>query len=73
MWHFRSLASMPEPPTAQDLNEVFDRECHLCHATQELVPDPNFDFLFLCRTCLTHWEDHLRQIEERDEPPPSVE
>lgn len=37
------------------------------------MPDHNFDFLFVCRRCLGRWEDHLAQIEERDEPPPNVE
>lgn len=59
----------PQP----DPSECFAEECHLCRAVEDLVPDPNFEFLFLCRTCLAHWEDHQRQIIERDEPPPSVE
>ena len=66
------MADQPQRPDVSP-EECFDRECYLCGADKDVVPDPNFDFLFVCRTCLGHWEDHLAQIHERDEPPPSAE
>lgn len=61
------------PPAEHGPDDCFETECHLCGTEEELVPDPNFDFLYLCRNCLGHWEDHQTQIVERDEPPPTVE
>lgn len=61
------------PAPGNEPEDCFDEECYLCGATDDLRRDPNFDYLYICARCLQNWENHLEQIHERDEPPPSVE
>lgn len=51
-----------------------DPACALCGATEDLVPDPNLESVWICRRCLERTEAHQAAIEHGyDDEEPAIE
>lgn len=52
--------------------DVFDAECYRCGSEEELVEDPIFEGLMICRRCLERVEAQNEMIERGLEDEPEV-
>lgn len=59
-------------PVGAGASEVFDAECYRCGAVEEIVEDPVFEGLFVCRPCLDRVEAQNEMIDQGLEDEPEV-
>ncbi|MBN2172447.1 MAG: hypothetical protein JW819_14105 [Candidatus Krumholzibacteriota bacterium] len=51
-----------------------DPACALCGATEDLLPDPNLEGVWICRRCRDRTEAHQAAIEHGyDDEEPAIE
>lgn len=53
-------------------SEVFDAACYRCDAEEDLVEDPVFDGLYVCRACLDRVEAQNEMIARGLEDEPEI-
>lgn len=60
------------PSAGSQASDVFDAECYRCGAEEEIVEDPVFEGLFVCRRCLDRVEAQNEMIDRGLEDEPGV-
>lgn len=53
-------------------SEVFDEECYRCGSEDEIVEDPVFEGLYVCRSCLDRVRSQNEMIARGLEDEPEV-
>lgn len=53
-------------------SDVFDAECYRCGEEEEIVEDPVFEGLYVCRSCLDRVESQNEMIARGLEDEPEV-